>query len=189
MTELVKELQSQEEKQKVHPFVEMVFRRKSEDTAFRARMRAARSTARAPAVWGDLAAFCSLRNGDDRRILILIGSAIAWDRAEENGTLPIGEAIAKAWDLSEASLRSDEWQKSPAAARMRRLLACRTTAEVCMVLQPLLSLIRNREVRGLDYSRLLYNLHEFIRAPEKVKAIWAQDFFAMPDSKKESSPS
>ena len=189
MTEDFKLVRNKENKPNIHPFVQMVFRRKGEDAGFRARMRAARSVSRAPAVWGDLAAFTSLRNEDERRILILIGSAIAWDRAGENGDIPLGRAIAKAWGLEGAAARSDDLQKGPAAVRIRRLLACRTIAEVCMVLQPLLSLIRSREVRGLDYSRLLYNLHEFIRAPEKVKAIWAHDFFAMPDTKKEGSPS
>ncbi|MGL4959024.1 MAG: type I-E CRISPR-associated protein Cse2/CasB, partial [Plesiomonas sp.] len=99
----------------------------------------------------------------------LVAAAVARGQQTTNGRLSLGKAIANAFP--EGS-NSDQ-----AKARLRRLLACDEVSEACLILRPLLSLIRSRVSTPLDYSGLLEDLRWFNQAGERVKARWAQQFY------------
>jgi CRISPR system Cascade subunit CasB len=76
-----------------------------------------------------------------------------------------------------ASCYEDVSKSKQAKAKLRRLLACQSTKEVCNILRPLLSLIESKSHLPLDFSKLLSELMYFQFNKEKVKAAWAQDFY------------
>ena len=69
-------------------------------------------------------------------------------------------------------------EKSPANARLRRLLACTDTDELVMCLRPVLSLIQSRVTSGnLNYAFLLRDLVKFYYDPDRIKKSWANSFY------------
>lgn len=166
-----------DKKDNLDPFVKYVFTNKNKDKAFRARLRSALSPNKSYEAWGDISCFVNLNFIHQRQIYILIGSSIALDFSENDGVLSLGVAIAKAWS------KDGDITKGPSATRMRRLLACRTVDEVCEILQPLLSLLRNRIPGQLSYSKLINQLKYFDSNPQRIKSEWAQEYFSNMHSK------
>ena len=105
-------------------------------------------------------------------VLSSVEAGIAKAKAERNGSLTLGRAIAACFD--------DGNQSDQAKARLRRLLACDELPELCRILRPLLSLVASRVSQPLDYTRLLKQLRRFgyADAQQAVKAQWAQEFYA-----------
>ena len=99
----------------------------------------------------------------------LIAAAIIKGKIDQNGSLKIGEAIAQCYD--EGS------QSNQAKAKLRRLLACDSVEEVCLILRPLLRLIEAKCEGVLDYARLLDQILWFELSPQKTKVEWAQSFY------------
>lgn len=95
-----------------------------------------------------------------------IASAMAKAKVEQNGTVRIGQAIARCYE--------DGKESDQAKAKLRRLLACETIEEVCRVLRPLFSLINSKGSISLDYISLLNDLRYY---NQHVKSRWAQDFY------------
>lgn len=100
-------------------------------------------------------------------------AGLAKAKAEHNGNLTLGAAIAASYS-NEDQKASDN---AAAKARLRRLLACHDTEEVCRILRPLLSLIASRQTQPLDFARLLNQLLSFHWQAERIKAQWAQEFY------------
>lgn len=168
-----------EQKRKYEKFVEYIFQKRQIDTGFKSRMRNSMNPLKETSAWGDISFYCDLTNENDRKIYLLIGSAIADDKAVENGANTLGRAIAQAWRGDDGKIVQDE--KGPSAMRIRRLLACRTVDQLCSTLRPLLRLIRSREVPTLDYALLLKELISFKFNAEPVKARWAKSFYGFGD--------
>jgi CRISPR system Cascade subunit CasB len=162
-------------------FVNVIIQRCLEDKGYAARLRRADNPATEYQSWEILAAFGVDLAKEYRRLpYAVIGAAIARAKPESNGGLALGRALAAAYE--------DGSESAPAKARLRRLLACQDTAEVCRVVRPLLALITSRVVAPLDYHSLLRQLLEFGWHPTRIKAAWAQDFYSRPaDGEKEEA--
>lgn len=123
--------------------------------------------------WEYLARFVDIEKSYERLPFATIGSAIAKAKIEQNGTVRIGQAIAKCYDDGQNSGKDNDQAK----AKLRRLLACETTEEACRVLRPLFSLIDSKAGVLLDYVKLLDDLCYFQFNNQRVKSRWAQDFY------------
>ncbi|MBS3985963.1 MAG: type I-E CRISPR-associated protein Cse2/CasB [Selenomonadales bacterium] len=146
-------------------FVDYVLGRMEDDSAFGAALRRADNPATEYQAWEYLAAWCNIEREVERRPYATIASAIARAKPAGDGSLGIGEAIAACYKEGNAS--------DSAKSKLRRLLACDSTEEACVVLRPLLSLISSHGVR-LGYGKLLNELTHF---GDKVKARWAVSFY------------
>jgi len=109
----------------------------------------------------------------------LIAAAIVKGKIRKNGSLGIGEAIARCYPKGN---NSDQ-----AKSKLRRLLACDTVSEVCSILRPLLRLIEAKCNRVLNYARLLDDIFYFESDSLRTKAKWAQSFYRT-DVNEEVSP-
>ncbi len=98
-----------------------------------------------------------------------IAAAMSKAKIEHNGSLKIGQAIARCYD--------DGKESDQAKAKLRRLLACDSVEEACRVLRPLFSLINNKVTAPLDFAQLLNDLRWFNNNHQKIKSQWAQDFY------------
>ena len=122
--------------------------------------------------WEILAGFgVQLDNENQRLPFATIAADIARAKPEFNGKSAIGQAIAKCYD--------DGNQSDQAKAKLRRLLACDSTAEACRILRPLLTLIESKTNLTLDYASLLNDLLWFSHddSRQKIKARWSQNFY------------
>lgn len=153
-------------------FVHGVIRRCKDDKGLAARLRRADNPSTEYQSWELLALYgIDLENDLERLPFVTIAAAIAKAKAENNGTLSLGRAIAACYDDGSESKRKQ------GQARLRRLLACNDLAELCRVLRPLFSLIDSRVNQNLDYVRLLRQMWRFPADPIRVKAQWAQEFY------------
>jgi len=149
-------------------FINYLFERSQKDKGFAARLRRANNPATEYQCWEIMGAFgIDLENKHERQVYALVAAALANSCADQNGLLGLGKAIALSYP--------DGNEDKQAIARLRRLLACDSVSEVCLVLRPLLSLIQSRVTQPLDYEQLLSDLLWF---GERTRARWAQQFFA-----------
>ena len=148
-------------------FVEFAISRMHNDNAFRAALCRADNPATEYQAWEYLANWCDLDKDWERNPTATIASAVARAKPSIDGNLGIGRAIAGCYDDGN---RSDQ-----AKAKLRRLLACNSTQEACLILRSLLRLVASRGVR-LSYGRLLNELIYFGDG-EKIKVQWAIDFY------------
>jgi len=155
-------------------FVGYVLDRIHKDNGFAARLRRADNPATEYQSWELLAGFGADLEKDWVRLpYCTVGAALAKAKPDTDGKLALGAAIAACYDTEkEKGSQSDQ-----AKAKLRRLLACTTTAEACQILRPLLTLIASRGVR-LDFSQLLNDLLWFSGDNcERIRARWAQSFY------------
>ncbi len=151
-------------------FVSQVMKQCQQDKGLAARLRRADNPATEYQSWDLLATFgIDLEREEQRLPFASVASAIARAKAESNGSLSLGRAIAACYE--------DGRDSEQAKARLRRLLACDDIAELCRLLRPLFALIDSRAGQPLDYQQLLRQLLRFPRDPQPVKARWAQDFY------------
>lgn len=148
-------------------FVEYVLDRLKKDSAFGAALRRADNPATEYQAWEYLSKWCDLDKNWERRPFATVSGAIARAKPAADGSLGIGKAIAACF---EDGNRSDS-----AKSKLRRLLACNSVEEVCIILRPLLSLVASRGAR-LCYRQLLNELVWFGDG-EKIKIKWAADFY------------
>lgn len=163
-----------EEIPRTRRFVEYVLKRKQEDTGFAAKLRRADNEDTEDQSWGILARFgVDLENDRQRLPHALIGSALCRSEMIADGTSGIGAVLASCFDGEDV-----DGKQPPGAARMRRLLACDSTKEVCRTLRPLLRLIEGKAKRNLCYADLLQELIYFESASaDRTKKRWAMDFY------------
>ena len=151
-------------------FVTYLCQRCQKDKGFAARLRRADNPATEYQSWDTLAAFgVNLEWPEERLPFALIAAAVSRSEQTANGALSLGQAIALSF--------SEGRDSDQAKARLRRLLACEDSEEVCRILRPLLTLIRSRVSQPLDYATLLEDLRWFHRSADRAKARWAQQFY------------
>lgn len=159
-------------------FVAGAIARCQEDKGLAARLRRADNPATEYQSWEFLAAWHIDLEYDDRRLpYATVAAAIARAKAKANGSLTLGQAIARCYN--------DGNQSDQAKARLRRLLACDELPELCRLLRPALTLVESRVTQPLDYTRLLKQLCQFAVAArsgnsewqQHIKAQWAQEFY------------
>lgn len=153
-------------------FVDYVINRCQASNGLRAALTRADNPATEYQSWEVLAGFhINLEYENQRLPYATIGAAIARAKAEQNGTVSIGQAIARCYE--------DGSNSDQAKAKLRRLLACETVAEACRIVRPLLSLIKSKSNSALDYAALLNDLLWFGNpdSQTRIKARWAQSFY------------
>lgn len=120
--------------------------------------------------WEYLAAFnIDLEKPWERLPFAIVAAAIAKGKIESNGSIGIGNAIARSYE--------DGNQSDQAKAKLRRLLACGSVEEVCRILRPLFSLFESRGVTPINYAGLLEQLLKFHWDSQRIKTQWAQEFY------------
>lgn len=156
-------------------FVNGVIQQCQQDKGLAARLRRADNPATEYQSWELLAAYGIDLEHDYKRLpFVTIAAAMAKSKAERNGSLTLGRAIAACYE--------DGRESSQAKARLRRLLACSDLHEVSRILRSLFSLIDSKAGQPLDFIRLLGQLSRFPFNDQQIKAQWAQEFYAQPVS-------
>lgn len=151
-------------------FVKFVIKRCQDDKGLAARLRRADNPATEYQSWELLASLGVDLESDYQRLpFATIAAAIANAKADSNGGLALGRALAACYDEGSESTQ--------ARARLRRLLACDDLPELCRILRALFSLIRSRTTQPLDFIRLLKQIRRFPFNSQQVKAQWAQEFY------------
>lgn len=156
-------------------FVSQVLARVRKDKGLASQLRRADNPGTEYQSWDFLASVgIDLEKESQRLPFVTVAAAIAKSKADRNGTLKLGQAIAACY--------SDGSQGDQAKARLRRLLACDELPELCRILRPLLSLIDSRVSHPLDYTRLLQQLRRFAfeEQRDRIRAQWAQEFYGRP---------
>lgn len=157
-------------------FVTSVIKRCQEDKGLAARLRRADNPTTEYQSWELLATLgIDLEKDYERLTFAAVAAAIAKAKAEGNGELSLGRAIAGCYE--------DGRDSNQAKARLRRLLACEDVPEACRILRALFSLIDSKTKRPLDFMRILRQLRRFSfdDARIQVKAQWAQEFYGQPE--------
>jgi CRISPR system Cascade subunit CasB len=124
--------------------------------------------------------YCDLDNSGHLEAFCLIGAAIAREEDPKLWKTGIGKAIRLCYKDKYQNNADAGGIDSPESLRLRRLLACRTSTELCAVLRPLLRFIQSKGIK-LDYTGLLNDLVTFDRDEkwkEKIKLKWAKDFYS-----------
>lgn len=157
--------------ERCHKFIDYVIGNLETDKGMGARLRRADNPSTEYQSWEYLAPFgVNLEQEWERKAFATIGAALARSKAKKDGELGIGRAIASVYE--------DKNKDTQAKARLRRLLACDSSEEICNILRPLLRLIASRGVT-LCHARLL---QEVLYFSDKIKARWARDFFNTPSA-------
>ncbi|NIF24016.1 type I-E CRISPR-associated protein Cse2/CasB [Candidatus Pantoea multigeneris] len=151
-------------------FVSYVMERIQKENSFSARLKRADNLATEYQSWELLASFSvDLENDCERIPYCTVGAALARTQPKENGTLPLGAAIAACF--------REGYQSEQAKVRLRSLLACTSIKESCHILRPLLMLMASRGVTP-DFVQLLEQLLEFSGESQvKIRACWAKTFY------------
>ena len=155
-------------------FVAFVLKRLAQDTAFGAALRRADNPATEYQSWEHLASWCDLDNAYERTCFATVAAGLARAKQSIDASTSFGSAIARSYN--------DGNQDDSAKRKLRRLLACDTSAEACQWVRPLLRLAESRGVR-INYGRLLDDLLYF---GPKVKERWAMDFYGRREAKDDS---
>jgi CRISPR system Cascade subunit CasB len=151
-------------------FVHFTIERCQDDRGVAAALKRADNPTTEYQCWEHLAAFhIDLDNDYQRLPYATIAAAIAKAKAEHNGTIGIGRAIALCYE--------DGHDSDQAKAKLRRLLACESVPEACRILRPLFSLIEAKVGIALNYAQLLTDLLRFNWDSQRIKSRWAQDFY------------
>lgn len=159
-------------------FVETIIVRCNNDKGLAARLRRADNPATEYQSWEVLGALgVDLEKDYQRLPFAAVAAAIAKFKADRNGRLTLGRAIAACYE--------DRNQSAQAKARLRRLLACDELAEACRILRPILTLIDSKVGQPIDFVRLLRQLRNFHFDGQRVKTQWAQEFYGQPMQDKE----
>ncbi|MDP2610545.1 MULTISPECIES: type I-E CRISPR-associated protein Cse2/CasB [unclassified Oceanobacter] len=155
---------------KAERFIAYLIDRINKDNGFAARLKRADNPATEYQSWELLAEFgVDLEKDQERLPYCTVAAALARAKPGADGKLTLGAAIAACY--------TDNNQSDQAKARLRRLLACTSTAEACRILRPLLTLMASRGVTP-DFSQLLKQLLWFAgQGQERVRIRWAQDFY------------
>lgn len=155
-------------------FVSFVLKRLVQDNAFGAALRRADNPATEYQSWEYLASWCDLENTYERACFATVAASIARTKQSIETPASIGSAIARSYN--------DGNQDDSAKRKLRRLLACDTSAEACQWVRPVLRLAESRGVH-INYGRLLDDLLYF---GPKVKERWAMDFYGRKENKDDS---
>jgi CRISPR type I-E-associated protein CasB/Cse2 len=154
----------EEKKSKEARFIDYLILNRN-DTGYLSKWKHADNPNTSFMAWEVLSPWCEdLSNPYKRQPYEIVGAAFARRNKEYNGTLSLGKALYLCYP-------SDD--NNPGKAKLRRLLSCADTIEICNSIKPILRLIDSKGV-DIDYIKLLKDLTWF---NEKIKINWAQDFF------------
>lgn len=145
-------------------FVEYVISRLQNDAAFGAALRRADNPATEYQAWEYLSNWCDIDNKFELLPFSIVSAALARAKPVRDGNLGLGQAIAACYV---------EKQSDAAKAKLRRVLACTSTEEVCRIIRSVLRLIASRSVL-LEYGKLLDELLYF---GERIRQRWAVNFY------------
>ena len=132
---------------KSEQFVKFIIELIHKDNGAAAALKRADNPATEYQSWEYLARFIDIDKDYERLPYATIASALAKAKAEQNGSVRIGEAITRCYE--------DGKDSEQAKVKLRRLLACDSVEEACRVLRPLFSLINSKAGIKLDYAALL----------------------------------
>lgn len=151
-----------------------------QDSAFRSALKKADNPDTEYQSWEYLALYgVNLEFAERRYPFTTVFSAAARSGKSIDGYLKFGQALLHAYENDRDSM--------PAKSRLRRVLSCDTTEEVCIIIRPVLKFIAGKGI-PISYGLLLRDLKYFNVYPEKTKASWAQQFFGtVPSEKQEES--
>ena len=153
--------------EKIKGFVETILKKISTDTGLRAALTRADNPNTEPEAWPFLARFCDLERENERRAYGLVAAVIARTRTEKNGNQTLGIALRQC----KVDLTQDD---DSIERKLRRILACDSTAELIPVLRPLLRFITGKDGVQLDFAQLLQDILYF---GDKTKVRWAAQYF------------
>lgn len=149
-------------------FVNYIIKRCAQDAEASAAMRRALNPSLECRAWNILIDFgVDLEKPWERSVFTLIGAAVAQSKITANGTVPLTQALAQAYQTN----------IKPAESRLRRLLACSDIQECCLVLRPIFKLIQSKTNISIDYAKLLNELLRFGFNAEDIKVHWAMNFY------------
>lgn len=154
-------------------FVNFVFEKKKNDSAFRATMKNATNEKLEWKAWPHIEKFIGNINDSDRRhIFALVGESIAKSKNESNGELSFGKAMYVVQDKDANDKKPDY---SP---RMVRVLSFDSLDDLLGVFKQLLPFLDSRDI-SLNYALILDDLllARFEKNYESLKAKWASDYF------------
>ncbi len=174
----------EEKRNRYQSFVTYALQRCQNDTGYAAKLRKADNPDTASQAWDLLLNYgIDITREHDLRAFALIGAALSRSKANADGPKNLGGAL-------KACLGKDEKpEESSIALRLRRILACSSQEELCLVLRPLLNLIaaKSESKNPLCFAQLLKEIHWFgydEEETQRIKLRWAQDFYA-PERKAE----
>lgn len=155
---------------KSHAFVSFIIKLiNNKDKTALAVLRHADNNAMEYKSWEYLVNFVDISNKYQRLPFLLIAAGIAKAEIKNDGNVGLGKALAACYEDGNVS--------DQAKAKLRRLLACDSTEEVCNILRGFFSLINAKGI-SLNFTQLLRNLLKFHYDKQQVKAIWAQSFYS-----------
>jgi CRISPR system Cascade subunit CasB len=115
--------------------------------------------------WELIAPWCNdLSNDSERLPLAIIGSAFARRILKTDGKFNLGKALYLCYP---------EENSSPGSLRLRKILACTNSCDVCKTVKPYLKLIEAKNI-SLNYGELLKDIKYF---SDKTKLRWAQSYY------------
>lgn len=151
--------------------ISVILSRCLQDSAFRAALKKADNPDTEYQSWEYLASYgVNLEFAERRCPYTTVFSAAARSGRSNDGHLKFGIALLRAYENDRESV--------PAKSRLRRVLSCNTTEELCLIMRPVLKFIASKEI-PISYGLLLRDLKYFGVHPDKTKASWAQQFFGM----------
>lgn len=157
----------------IESFVNYVFDRKENDSAFRAIMKQSVVESLEWKSWSTIEKFIdNLNDKYERDAFILIGSSIAKCQDKSNGSVSLGKAIAIA--------SKDNENNKEFTPRFMRILSCSSIDELIDVLRPTLSFLNSKGIH-LNYSDILSDILKFRFGEDsknKIKAKWASEFLS-----------
>lgn len=159
--------------EKDRKIVERIMERMKDDNGMRAHLTRADNPDTEHYSYRYLAAYWGREDGARERIAKesyqTVCASIARRRVEQNGSRSLIKELHR--NYATDGLLDD---KSPAHARLRRILACRTSQEANECIRPLLRLIESKEGLSIDYVQLLQDLIYF---GDRVREKWAKEFY------------
>ena len=151
-------------------FVDHILKfRKDDNKGALAALKCADNPAKEDKSWEYLGRF--IDNDYDKFACFTIAAAIAKSGINENGEIGISQALAIRYK-DEGGNECDQ-----AKIKLRRLLACDSSEEVCRVLRPLFNLINSKGAIQINYVALLKELLKFDIDNQSVKSNWAKNFY------------
>lgn len=147
-------------------FVSYITQKLEWDRAFAAKLRRADNPNLEHYAWEIIMPWCHSTDDSHRKILGLVAASMARCRTVSDGGVQLGTAIA----------RVDKFNDNGHSVRLKKLLSCHDSIELCYHLRPLIRLIEANKIR-LNYEKLLDQLLFFDAYPDRQKTKWARDCY------------
>lgn len=175
----MEEKEEKQSKNRYSSFVDYVLQRCAKDKSYAAKLRKADNPNTAYQAWELLISMnVDITKENEMRAFSLIGSALSKSKASHDGTHSLGTALRNT--LEDKS----NIKETSTALRLRRILACTSQEELCLVLRPTLNLIlsKSNTQAPLCFEQLLREVRYFAYDDEqtqRVKLKWARDFYGV----------